>query len=218
MNKLAPEIMSRTSEIVCRRTVKALENHAFTAVYYASTADATDYLIKSAAQAKTVGFGGSLSIVDLNINDKLAATGAELLLHGNPTLSDDAKTSIAKRQLTCDLFLCGVNAVTTSGEIVNIDGVGNRVASAIYGPAKIIMVAGRNKIVEGDVADAIRRIKAYAAPANALRLNKNTPCAKTGACADCNSPDRICRVTVILERQPSRSNITVLVVNEDMGF
>lgn len=209
---------SETSELVCLRTVNALQEHGFTAVYCASASQVADYLIQSATQAKTIGFGGSLSIADLDINSKLSASGAELLVHGNPDLSPEEKTSIMKRQQTCDLFLCGVNAVTTSGEIVNIDGIGNRVASSIYGPTKIIMIAGRNKIVEGDVADAIRRVKVYAAPTNAMRLNKNTPCAKTGACANCNSPDRICRVTVILERKPSRSDITVLVVNQDMGF
>ncbi len=218
MNKIAPDITNRVSELVCRRTVDALEKHAFTAVYCASAAEAVDYLVKSAAQAKTIGFGGSLSIGDLDINDQLAASGAEFLIHGNPALSPEERTFIMRRQQTCDLFLCGVNAVTTSGEIVNIDGVGNRVSASIFGPSKIIMIAGRNKIVDGDVTDAIRRVKAYASPANAVRLNKNTPCAKTGSCSNCDSPDRICRVTVILDRKPSRSDITVLVVNEDMGF
>jgi hypothetical protein len=159
-----------------------------------------------------------MSVADLDIAGKLAAQGAELLIHGNPALSPEERTSIMKRQQTCDLFLSGVNALTVGGEIVNIDGVGNRVAATIFGPGKIILVAGVNKIVHGDVSDALKRVKAGAAPQNAVRLSKKTPCAKTGVCADCSSPERICNVTVILERKPSRSDITVLVVNEDMGY
>jgi hypothetical protein len=123
-----------------------------------------------------------------------------------------------RRQQTCDVFICGVNAVTASGEIVNVDGVGNRVAASIFGPGRIVLVAGRNKIVEGGVAEALRRVKDVAAPGNTIRLNKNTPCARTGVCSDCDSPDRICRVTVILDRKPSRSDIAVLVVDADLGL
>ena len=212
------EVRNRTSALVCRRTVENLVKHNFDAVYCDSAQDAAEFILRCAATAKTIGFGGSMSVADLDINEKLAANGAELLVHGNPDLTPDQRVGIMRRQQTCDLFLAGVNALTVSGEIVNIDGVGNRVSASIYGPGKIILVAGRNKIVHGDVADALRRIKACSAPQNAVRLGKNTPCAKTGVCADCSSPERICNVTVILERKPSRSDITVLVVNEDMGY
>ena len=87
-----------------------------------------------------------------------------------------------------------------------------------FGPKKVIVVAGRNKLVDGDVAAAVKRIKDCSSPPNAKRLNYNTPCAKTGFCSDCNSPDRICRITTIIERKPRLTDVRVLVVNEDMGL
>jgi hypothetical protein len=123
-----------------------------------------------------------------------------------------------KRQQTCDLFLSGTNAATTDGCLINIDGLGNRVAAMIYGPNKVIVVVGRNKIVEGDLIDGIQRIKAESAPPNARRLGRNTPCAVTGFCSDCDSPDRICHVTTIIDSKPSATDLHVLVVNEDMGL
>jgi hypothetical protein len=125
---------------------------------------------------------------------------------------------IMKRQLTCDLFLSGTNAATLDGCLVNIDGNGNRVAAMIYGPSKVIVVVGRNKIVEGDIGDAIKRVKDKASPPNAMRLGKKTPCATTGFCCDCDSPQRICHVTTIIDSKPSQTDFHVLVVNEDMGL
>ncbi len=123
-----------------------------------------------------------------------------------------------RRQLTCDLFLTGTNALTLSGCLVNIDATGNRVASMIFGPKKVIVVAGRNKLVEGDIAAAVKRVKERSSPPNARRLNFNTPCAMTGFCCDCKSPDRICRVTTIIDRRPRQTDMLVLVVNEEMGL
>jgi hypothetical protein len=87
-----------------------------------------------------------------------------------------------------------------------------------FGPKKVIVVAGRNKLVDGDIAAAVKRIKDSASPPNARRLNYNTPCAKTGFCCDCNSPDRICRITTVIDRKPRLTDVHVLVVNEDMGL
>jgi hypothetical protein len=144
--------------------------------------------------------------------------GKEILNHGLSGLTPEERMTIMRRQLTCDLFLTGTNAVTLSGWLVNIDGNGNRVAAMFFGPKKVIVVAGRNKIVDGDLQDAIDRIKNWASPPNAKRLNYNTPCAKTGFCSNCNSPERICRVTTIIDRKPRVMDIRVLVVNEDMGL
>jgi hypothetical protein len=125
---------------------------------------------------------------------------------------------IMRRQLTCDLFLTSSNAVTLSGWLVNIDGNGNRVAALTFGPKKVIVVAGRNKLVDGDLTAAIHRVKNIAAPPNAKRLNCNTPCAKTGFCANCNSPDRICRIIHVMDRKPRVADLHVLIVNEDLGL
>ncbi|NVO00517.1 MAG: lactate utilization protein [Geobacteraceae bacterium] len=217
--------MSKSKELTdwafeqkCEKAVESLGKNGFTAVYCRTAQEAYDYIIAEADTAATIGFGGSLSVVDLNVADKLAGMGKELLNHGIPGLTPEESLEIRRRQLTCDLFLTGTNAVTLSGCLVNIDGAGNRVAAMAFGPRKVIVVAGRNKLVEGDVGEAIRRVKDWASPPNARRLNLNTPCAKTGFCSDCGSPDRICRIITVIERKPRVADIRVLVVNEDMGL
>lgn len=212
------ELTDWTFEQKCEKAVESLGKNGFTAVYCRTAQEAYDYIIAEAEGAATIGFGGSLSMADLHVADKLAGMGKELLNHGIPGLTPEESLEIRRRQLTCDLFLTGTNAVTLSGCLVNIDGAGNRVAAMTFGPRKVIVVAGRNKLVEGDVADAIKRVKDWASPPNARRLGLNTPCAKTGFCSDCGSPDRICRVTTVIERKPRVADIRVLVVNEDMGL
>lgn len=217
--------MSQTEELVrwtweqkCEKAVEALGQNGFTSVYCRTAQDAHDYIMKEAEDASSIGFGGSRTVVDLKVQDPLSAQGKEILNHGLPGLTPEERMAIMRRQLTCDLFLTGTNAVTLSGWLVNIDGNGNRVAAMFFGPKKVIVVAGRNKLVDGDLQTAIDRIKNWASPPNAKRLNYNTPCAKTGFCSNCNSPDRICRVTTIIDRKPRVMDIRVLVVNEDMGL
>lgn len=212
------ELNTWTSEKKCRRLVENLAKKRFTAVYCATAQEASDYILKQAESATNVGFGGSLSVADLKLTSLLADQGKEILNHGFPDLTPEQKQAVMKRQQTCDLFLSGTNAATLDGCLVNIDGNGNRVAAMIYGPSKVIVVVGRNKIVEGDVSDAIRRIKDKSAPPNAMRLGKQTPCAATGFCADCDSPQRICHVTTIIDSKPTLTDFHVLVVNEDMGL
>lgn len=207
-----------TAEKRCLAVVHALEHKHYTAVYCPHAEDAATYILEQAESAQTIGFGGSLSVGDLKLEDALLAKGKELLNHGWDKLTPEKKTEMMRRQLTCDLFLTGTNAITLDGILVNIDGTGNRVAAMIYGPKKVIIVVGRNKIVDGDVNDAYLRIKQFAAPPNAMRLHKKTPCATTGFCADCDSAERICNVTTVFERKPRSTDIHVLVVNEDMGL
>ncbi len=217
--------MSKTDELVqwtfeqkCEKAVEALGQNGFTAVYCRTGQEAHDYILKEASDARSIGFGGSMTIVDLKVQDPLQAQGKEILNHGLPGLTPEERMTIMRSQLTCDLFLTGTNAVTLSGWLVNIDGNGNRVAAMFFGPKKVIVVAGRNKLVDGDMQSAIDRIKNWASPPNAKRLNYNTPCAKTGFCSNCNSPERICRVTTVIDRKPRLMDIRVLVVNEDMGL
>lgn len=217
--------MSQTEELnnwayahKCEKAVEGLKKNGFDALYCQSSEEVFHYILNEAQHAKSVGFGGSLSIADLKLTDKLKGMGKEILNHGLPGLTPEEKLAITRRQLTCDLFLTASNAVTISGVLVNIDGNGNRAASMFFGPQKVIVVAGRNKLVDGGVEDAIKRIKTYAAPPNSKRLDLSTPCAATGFCSDCNSPQRICRVTTIIEKKPRNTDIRVLVVNEDMGL
>lgn len=214
---MSVELINWNYEQKCKKAVEALNRNGFTAIYCPAKEDAFDYIIKEAEGAATIGFGGSMSVVGLGVTDKLGKMGKELLSHGKPDLSPQEKLAIMRRQLTSDLFLTGTNALTLSGCLVNIDASGNRVGAMSFGPKKVIVVAGRNKLVD-DVHEAIKRIKRYAAPPNAKRLKFDTPCAKTGFCQDCNSPERICRIISIMQRKPLMSDIRVLVINEDMGL
>jgi hypothetical protein len=201
----------------CLKVVNALRKNGFTAVYCATRQEAYENIISEAQNAVTVGFGGSISVEELELIPELNQMGKAILQHNRPGLSPEEQLDIRHSQLSCDLFLTGSNAVTMDGKLVNIDGIGNRVAAMTFGPRKVVVVAGRNKITE-NVDAALKRIQYLAAPANAHRLNKQLPCAVTGSCSDCNSPERICRITVIIDHMPLLSDITVLIVNDDMGY
>jgi hypothetical protein len=215
---LTEELVTWTHEQKCRKAVESLGNHGFMAVYCQTPQEAFEYIVNEAADAASVGFGGSMSVAGLEVEARLREMGKEILNHADPALSRDEKMDLMRRQLTCDLFLSGTNALTLSGELVNIDATGNRVAAMFFGPRKVIVVAGRNKLVDGTVQDAILRVKNWATPPNARRLNFKTPCASSGFCSDCNSPDRLCRVTTVIDRKPRFTDVRVLVVNADLGF
>ena len=215
---MTEELVSWTNEQKCRKAVASLEGNGFTALFCATPEAATEYIIAGATDAVTVGFGGSMSIVSLGVEQILREQGKEILNHSSAAFSRDERLEVMRRQLTCDLFLSGSNALTLNGELVNIDATGNRVAAMLFGPRKVIVVVGRNKLVDGTPHDAIVRVKAWATPPNSKRLNFKTPCAATGFCSDCNAPDRLCRATTIIDRKPRFTDLHVLVVNADMGF
>lgn len=202
----------------CAKAVEALGRNGITAVYCETARQASDYIVREAEDAHTVGFGGSLSVSGLGVIEQMQEEGKVLLIHGAPGLSREERYDVMRRQLTCDLFLTGTNALTLDGSLVNIDATGNRVAAMFFGPRKVIVVAGRNKIVDGGVSEAMVRVKQWASPPNARRLDFNTPCASTGFCSDCSSPDRICRVTTIIDHKPRMTDLRVLVVNEELGL
>ena len=212
------ELVSWSHEQKCRKAVASLEKNGFTALYCETPHNAAEYIVSHAADSISVGFGGSMTIASLGVERVLREQGKEILNHGSPSFSRDEKMEIMRRQLTCDLFLSGCNALTLNGELVNIDATGNRVGAMFFGPHRVIVVAGRNKLVDGTPQDAIARIKAWATPPNSKRLNFKTPCCTTGFCSDCNSPDRLCRVTTIIDRKPRFTDVHVLVVNTDLGF
>ncbi len=198
------------------RVAGALRKRGFKAVCCATGDEARDYVMKEAESARSVGFGGSVTVKSLGLVEAMA--GKEILRHGDPSLTPERKAEVMRRELTCDLFLLSANALTLDGRLVNIDGNGNRVAASIYGPGKVVFVVGRNKLVDGGLDEAVARIKRCACPPNCRRLNKQTPCALTGECADCSSPDRICMVTVVMDRRPRATDVHVVLVDEDLGY
>jgi len=127
------------------------------------------------------------------------------------------RDNISRRIFSCDVLVTGTNAVTRDGKLVNIDAVGNRVASMTFGPRRVFVIAGKNKIVK-NVDEALYRIKNLIAPFHARTKEFATPCAQTGKCSDCNAARRICNITSILEKRPWRTDMTIVLVDEDLGL
>ena len=202
---------------VGERVAEALRRNDFDAVYCKSAAEAAEEVLRLVPENGTVGLGGSWTVKELGVVEKLKARGNIILDHGAPGLENDERVRIRRAQLTADAFLTGSNAVTMDGRLVNTDGSGNRVAAMIFGPGKVIVVAGVNKIVR-DVEEAEERIRKTAAPINNKRLNLPNPCVKTGECMDCQGPTRICNVTTILHKRPKLTEMHVILVGEELGF
>lgn len=181
---------------------EALKRRGFEAEVAATASEALARVMKEAEGAANVGWGGSETIKAIGAREALAAAGKEIRDH----------------RTDCDLFLLSANALTRDGRIVNVDGAGNRVAASIYGPRRVVYVVGRNKIVEGGVDEALARIRSCACPPNARRLGRRTPCARSGVCADCDSPDRMCKVTVVFDRRPTPLSAKVILVDEELGY
>ena len=200
-----------------KQAIEKLAAHDFKAIYLKTKEEAVQEIWKHITPKQRIGVGGSLTIRGLGILEKLEAEDFTIYDHWKPGLSKEKILEVRKSQMTSDLFLSSSNALTLNGELVNIDGIGNRVNSINFGPGKVILVVGYNKIVE-DVQEAIKRIKNVTAPLNARRLNMDVPCAKAGKCVDCNSPNRICRVIVIHERKPSLTDLHIILVGEELGF
>ena len=204
-------------EARAKKTIEKLQAHEFKAIFVKTKEEAANEILKRVAPGQKIGAAGSVTIRELGVLDHLERMEVSLWDHWKPGLSEEAVLEYRKLQMSSDLFLGSVGAVTMEGELVNIDGIGNRVNSINFGPGKVILVAGYNKIV-ADVQEAMKRIKNVAAPLNARRLNIDVPCAKIGKCIDCNSPERICRIVVIQERKPSMTDIMIILVGEELGF
>ena len=166
---------------------------------------------------ETFGFGGSETLRQMGLIEELRGMGKTIFDHWQPELSPDEVQAVRLEQGRCDCFLCSANAVSENGEIINVDGIGNRVAAMTYGPRKVVVVVGVNKIAS-DLDQALQRVRRIAAPMRAKSLGMSTPCAETGECVDCNSPQRICRITTILHRRPMLTDISVVLVCADLGY
>ncbi|MFQ6080919.1 MAG: lactate utilization protein [Candidatus Bathyarchaeia archaeon] len=199
-----------------QRTLAALKKNGFQTFFAPTRRDAREKALSLIPSDAVVGVGGSITIREINLIDSLTTRGNTVVQHWLPPPGEDTVTTMRK-EIGSDIFLSSSNAVTEDGKLINTDGTGNRVAAMIFGPRKAIVIAGVNKIVK-DVAEGIQRVKNVAAPMNARRLNKQTPCAVTGVCTDCDSPNRICRVTTIMEKKPDETDVTVILVGEELGF
>jgi len=211
------EIHNLHNEIIGLKLVEVLKKNAFSAVYFKSGDEASEFIMKNVNKGDCVGFGGSMTIKKLGIQEKVKSMGGIVLDHGDTTLSPEETMETMRGELISDVFLCSSNAVTMDGELVNIDGAGNRVAAMSFGPKKVIVVVGVNKICKNE-ASAFERLEQIAAPKNNMRLNMPNPCTKTGVCMDCKSDTRICRIYSVIKRKPMRTDITVVVIGEEFGY
>ncbi|MDH7500538.1 MAG: lactate utilization protein [candidate division NC10 bacterium] len=199
------------------RTLKALRKNHFDAEWIPKSSDAAGEIFQRIPEGTTVGIGGSLTLSQIGFFEEAKKHPIKLLHPFAPGLSPEQGLQIRREILLADVFVTGTNAVTEDGKLINIDGTGNRVAAMIFGPKKVIVVCGINKIVK-DLTEAQRRAQEWAAPMNARRLGVKTPCAETGLCADCDSPQRICNIYTILAKRPVRTEFAILLVGEPLGF
>jgi len=169
--------------------------------------------------AKSITRGGSMTLFSTGLSDALRTLASVEFLDplDNRDLSPEEKLDRYRQAFLSDLFISGTNAVTETGMLVNLDMTGNRVAALTFGPRFVAILVGRNKIV-GDLDEAMFRIKNYVAPANAMRLDKKTPCVKTSHCEECKSPDRICNHWVITEKSFPKGRVKVVLINEELGL
>lgn len=203
------------------RVCQALSRHGFDAFVASDREEAGKVgreLVRGLAP-RTLAFGGSVTAQKaIGIGELVKGLeGIRLIDAYEPQLTPEEAYERRREGLTADIFVCGTNAVTEDGALINLDGTGNRVAAITFGPRSVLIFAGRNKIV--DTLDAgIARTRHIAAPANALRLQRGTPCTATGVCCDCSSPDRICNQWGVIARCVPLKRIKVILVNEVLGY
>jgi L-lactate utilization protein LutB len=207
----------RRNQQLLERAVKALTKHGFGALWVETEEEARDRVLEMIPQEALVGVGGSRTIRQMGLVEVLLARGNRVADHWKAGLSDEERMAIRRQQLNCDVFLASSNAITLDGFLVNIDGAGNRVAGMIIGAPMVIIVAGVNKLAR-NVADGLERVRNVAAPLRAQSLGRDTPCAHTGLCSDCDTADRICGIVTIIERRLSYTDLRVILVNQLLGF
>ena len=185
--------------------------------YYCSTAEeAVEKALELIPREDTVSWGGAMTVDELGLKQRLAQEGYTLL-DRDTAKTPEEKQAIMRQALTCGTFLMSSNAISKDGQLVNIDGMGNRVAAMCFGPRQVVVIAGMNKVL-GTLDDAVARARNVAAPANAQRFGLKTPCGLTGQCGDCTSPDCICSKLVITRFCMPAGRIKVILVGEDLGL
>jgi len=197
--------------------VANLKKHGFDAHFVPSAEEARKLILDMITGYERFGFGGSSTTRSLGIIEELKTSGKTVYDHLQEGLSPRENLEHRLQQGKSDCFLCSANAVAATGEIVNVDGVGNRTNAMSFGPKKVIIVAGMNK-VRPDLDSALARVREVAGPMRAKSLGMKTPCSETGVCNDCDAPQRICRITTILHRKPMMTDISVILVNQSLGY
>ena len=197
------------------KTLEELKRNRFEARYFETAKEAVDYLMTVIPEKASVGIGGSMTVNSIGVIDRLKGRGNEVRFHWLAGNWDEGLI-IRRKALEADVYMTSTNALTMDGKLVNIDGIGNRVAGMFYGPKKTYIVCGVNKITE-NVDTALKRIKSIV-HVNCARLNLDTPCVKVKKCVDCKVPQRACSITTIIDWKPMLTEIEVVIINETLGY
>lgn len=217
------EIVTKPRAIIFQKkaeyVIENLKKRNINARYCGDSKEAINEICRLIPERATVTLGGSVTVMQSGLLDALRSMNINLLDRYRPGITNKEIEEIMIRGTTADVLLTSCNAITADGKLVNEDGRGNRVAGLIFGPKKVILMVGVNKIVP-TVEDGLTRIKHVAAPLNCIRLGLDTPCARTGFCDDdsCHAPDRICSQITIIESNRVKDRIDVFLVGEELGF
>lgn len=200
-----------------KRTIESLEKNNMNGYFVQNEQEAINKIEQLIKEGDTVSVGGSMTLFETGIIEMLRNGKYNFLDRYAEGLTPEQIKDIYRKSFSADAYFASSNALTEKGELYNVDGNGNRVAAMLYGPDKVIVVVGVNKIVK-DLDQAVIRNRETSAPANAKRLNKSTPCAKVGYCMDCKSDDRICSEYTVIRRQMKPGRIHVIIVNKELGY
>ncbi|MEE1243824.1 lactate utilization protein [Frisingicoccus sp.] len=203
-------------ETAAETLIKNLNKRGMEGYYVDNGKEAVEKALSLTTPGSSVSWGGSMTITDIGLIDALKA-GDYTVLDRTVPKTDEEKREFFGKVNMCDYYFMSTNAITMDGELLNIDGTGNRVASLIFGPANVVIVAGMNKVVD-NVDTALDRARNTAAPMNTIRLDRSTPCTKTGRCMDCMSPECICNQFVVTRGCRPVGRIKVILVGEELGY
>ena len=205
--------VTKRNELLAAKVIKGLESRNMSGYYAADKQAACDLALQIIGEGSTVGMGGCMSAIEIGLVDALKKGDYQFLDRDE---YDDPRRAVLDAY-DSDVFLASANAITEDGVIVNIDGNSNRVSAIAHGPRKVLLIVGMNKVCD-DIDGALKRARNVAAPTNAQRFELLTPCAKTGSCFDCKSPDTICCQFLITRFSRHEGRIHVILVNDNLGF
>lgn len=204
------------NRMLAEKVIKGLESRKMEGYYAETKEEALKKALELIPEGSSIGWGGSMSIQEIGLKDAVCS-GNYTVYNRDAGKNPQEKKATELAIMGSDFLLCSTNAITEDGILVNIDGMGNRVAGIIWGPEHVLMIVGMNKVVR-DLEAAWSRARNEAAPINAQRFPIQTPCKKTGACADCKSPDSVCCQFVVTRFSKIPGRIKVILVNDDLGF
>ena len=207
-------IITKRNELLAQKVIKGLASRNMTGYYAATKEEALQIALGLIDEGNSVTMGGAMSAHEIGLVDAVKEGPYNFI--DRDAWEDKRAAMLAAYD--ADVFLASVNAMTDDGVLVNIDGNANRVSAIAQGPKKVIFIVGMNKVCGSDVDSAIKRARNVAAPTNAQRFGLSTPCTKTGACANCKSPDTICCQFLITRYSRHAGRIHVILVNDNLGF